>query len=320
MEEKSKSLFDYVHDHWIITTIILTCVIGVVIALTQITTGEIASGFFMGAFLGFPVALLIMELMFLIFECSGKSVRFSGLLDVTVLALGTIYEYFYLAFMKNITDKDWPVQLSNAETHTPVFTQAMPTVAAIFLVGIAGYFILKYISLEKMPPLVAVLSMSALYLGVIQLIVFTFQVLNIENFDLLDPFLFVLPACCVLIAVRTILEKIHQWQHITMEKSKIQDSPVLSSFDSILNNAALWPVFALILAIPLLGILIGILVLFGQAPDAIVKAWTETSDWTLSQQISPPNVQYDEHYLCTVAAGGHRKVVKPIRKGVRHGQ
>ena len=28
---------------------------------------------------------------------------------------------------------------------------------------------------------------------------------------------------------------------------------------------------------------------------------------------------YDEHYLCTVAAGGHRKVVKPLRVGMRHG-
>ena len=28
---------------------------------------------------------------------------------------------------------------------------------------------------------------------------------------------------------------------------------------------------------------------------------------------------FDEHYLCTVAAGGHKKVVKPLRTGKRHG-
>ena len=27
----------------------------------------------------------------------------------------------------------------------------------------------------------------------------------------------------------------------------------------------------------------------------------------------------DEHYLCTVAAGGHRRIVKPLRNGRRHG-
>ncbi|VTT12628.1 membrane protein [Streptococcus suis] len=47
--------------------------------------------------------------------------------------------------------------------------------------------------------------------------------------------------------------------------------------------------------------------------------WTETSDWALSEKISPPNAFYDEHYLCTVGAAGHRKLVKPIRMGERHG-
>ena len=61
------------------------------------------------------------------------------------------------------------------------------------------------------------------------------------------------------------------------------------------------------------------LLLFGQRPDSIIRAWTETSDWNLSAQSAPQNIYYDEHYLCTVAAGGHRKLVKPIRMGIRHG-
>ena len=80
-----------------------------------------------------------------------------------------------------------------------------------------------------------------------------------------------------------------------------------------------WPVAAFLLMWPLLGILIAVLILFGQAPDSVIKAWTETSDWNLSQKVSPQNIYYDEHYLCTVAAGGHEKVVRPLRLGVRHG-
>ena len=30
-------------------------------------------------------------------------------------------------------------------------------------------------------------------------------------------------------------------------------------------------------------------------------------------------MEYEGHYLCTVAAGGHKKVVKPLRFGKRHG-
>lgn len=67
--------------------------------------------------------------------------------------------------------------------------------------------------------------------------------------------------------------------------------------------------------IPLLGVIILILLLFGQEPNSVIKAWTETADWTMSQKTAPQNIFYDEHYLCTVAAGGHQKVVKPIRTG-----
>ena len=71
--------------------------------------------------------------------------------------------------------------------------------------------------------------------------------------------------------------------------------------------------------VPLLGIIIAILTLFGQAPDAMIKAFTETANYTFSTKIPPQNLTYDEHYLCTVAAGGHKKIVKPIRMGKRHG-
>ena len=87
----------------------------------------------------------------------------------------------------------------------------------------------------------------------------------------------------------------------------------------VLQHAALWPVAALFVLWPLLGVIIVQLFLFGQAPDSIIRAWTETSDWTLSQRVSPQNVYFDEHYLCTVAAGGHRRLVRPLRRGIRHG-
>ena len=52
----------------------------------------------------------------------------------------------------------------------------------------------------------------------------------------------------------------------------------------------------------------------------MITAFTNTADWTLSQKIPPPRIDYDGHYLCTVAACGNEKLVKPIRAGKRHGQ
>lgn len=50
--------------------------------------------------------------------------------------------------------------------------------------------------------------------------------------------------------------------------------------------------------------------MFGQEPDSVIKAFTETADWNLSIKILAQN-------LCTVAVGGHKEIVKPIRLGRR---
>jgi hypothetical protein len=72
------------------------------------------------------------------------------------------------------------------------------------------------------------------------------------------------------------------------------------------------------LLLPICGIALAVLALFGPRPDSIITAFTQTSDWTFSKMVSPPPI-YDGHYLCTVAAKGHRGIVKPVRYGTRHG-
>lgn len=276
---------------------------------------------FAGALFILPLSLMIMEILGLAYESNGSEIKGMYIVDLIVLFLGIIYERAYLEFVKNVTNSDWQEQLHNSERHTPIYSKAGLTVFMVFLIAIIGYFVLQYIHIEKLPPLVVVFSISAMYLGIIQLIVLTIQVFNF-NFDPSDClilYLLILPICCILIAARTIQRKIHEWNTMKMEMSKINKKPILTISQKIIESARLWPAFAIAFMFPLLGIIIMVLVVFGQAPDSVIKAWTETSDWVLSQRQAPPNVYYDEHYLCTVAAGGHRRVVKPIRKGVRHG-
>ena len=94
---------------------------------------------------------------------------------------------------------------------------------------------------------------------------------------------------------------------------------ILQKLNHMLMKSERWPWAAFLLMWPLLLVMMIILILFGQEPNAAIRAFTETSDWNLSKRVAPQNVQMDQHYLCTVAAGGHRQVVKPKRLGIRHG-
>ncbi|WP_431767966.1 DUF6688 domain-containing protein [Ruminococcus flavefaciens] len=41
--------------------------------------------------------------------------------------------------------------------------------------------------------------------------------------------------------------------------------------------------------------------MLGQVPDGVIKEFTVTADRTFSQQVPSPLIDYDGHYLCTVA-------------------
>ncbi len=281
-------------------------------------------GILMGAFLVFPVVLTISEVICLIREKLRRPVKGDWLFDQHVFWLGSFYEILYLSLAWNVTGADWQTQLSNLDKHTPIYSGSRVTFIVILLLAFLGYELLQIIPLRKLPPLVTVLSISAMYLGLLELILFTVQIH--KPTELKGGYLVLFPLCCVLLVVRLLLKKIREWNALVQNAEeehfgtgKIQQNPVLRLCDRILRKAELWPVLALLLMFPLLGILIAILMLFGQAPDSVIKAFTETSDWNLSLREAPQNVMYDEHYLCTVAAGGHETVVKPIRLGRRHG-
>ena len=235
--------------------------------------------------------------------------------------LGVLYSLMLLAFT-DFTFSDWTVTLHNAQKHTPIWTEGALTVLIFAAVGILGYLFLSCRRISKVPPLITVLEIAAMYLGMLQCILWMIQIIRLEAVYL---YLCLFPLNCILIGIKVIRQKMIEWGKRQCEEVKKDGS--VSSFrnryldwmNRHLERSSVWPAAAFLLMWPLLGIIICVLLLFGQRPDSAVRAWTETSDWNLSQKIAPQNIYYDEHYLCTVAAGGHRKVVKPIRMGVRYG-
>ena len=82
---------------------------------------------------------------------------------------------------------------------------------------------------------------------------------------------------------------------------------------------AKFPLF-MVLFLPLLAVLVAFLLLFGQKPDSLILAFTQTYKHGFSElDYMCNNVECGGHYLCSVAANGHKEVVKPQRLGMRHG-
>jgi len=82
---------------------------------------------------------------------------------------------------------------------------------------------------------------------------------------------------------------------------------------------AKFPLF-MVLCLPLLAVLVAFLLLFGQKPDSLILAFTQTYKHGFSElDYMCDNVECGGHYLCSVAANGHKEIVKPQRLGMRHG-
>lgn len=265
------------------------------------------------------VVLLCVSIVFLPFVLTAENILlltnkkrltyksiFMSLWELLSIAAG-VYYTVTLAPLKNILFKDWYVQLYNNQKHSPVSSEHTLTLAVLFAVAVIGHICLRFIPQNKRPPLFSALCISSIYIGCALCVLWCIQISG-SSF-----FLFLFPINYIILSFRVIACEVLSADKTAEEQTKM---PRISAF---LHNKSSLPVLALLLLIPLLGIIAVIMLLFGQEPDSVVKLWTETADWTMSQKIAPENLPRDGHYLCTVAAEGHKKLVKPLRTGKRHG-
>ena len=87
-----------------------------------------------------------------------------------------------------------------------------------------------------------------------------------------------------------------------------------------LNPIYKFPIL-LILIVPIVILFSLTMILFGQKPDSIIRAFTDTYKHGFSQlDYMCDNVECGGHFLCSVGANGHKNIVKPIRYGERNGR
>ena len=270
-------------------------------------------GFLISLFVACPIILTLYNIVYLIIPSHQAEISKKGrVLEYFTIVFGVFCSFLWARLTDIQWGMDWMVQLYNNELHTPIATWTWTTVITLGLVGVICYVILRFSNINRMPPLVGTIAIGGVYIGAALCVIWIIQIIGEEQVLCLYPF------NLVVIAAKTIKDVVFDWNSYPHELPQGKGS-FISQIHRLLYNSGNWCWIGVLCALPLLGILIALLTLFGQAPDSIIQAWVETSDWTFSQQVAPQNIHMDQHYLCTVAAGGHRKIVKPIRVGKRHG-
>lgn len=249
------------------------------------------------------------------------------------LTIGALFQAVFLS-LSDITFQPWNMQLMNFQKHSPLDPTTIS--AALLPVGMAilAYFLLSGLFVKRRPPLVSVFGIAGLYLGIGFCILWCIQIFDATKLSR-SLILCIYPLNIIGIALRTIRYTVVETQHALKEREQCPPQSTLPNgsvpeaeiprrkkwtkrLEKTLQNSETWPLWALLALLPILGVIVLILRLLGQEPDALLRVWTQTADWNLSQKTPPPNLIVDEHYLCTVAAHGHQPLVRPLRTGIRH--
>lgn len=243
--------------------------------------------------------------------------------DIATLLLGLLLTIIMLGLMSSY-HWDEPVMIGGdffSILHEPFSSDYALSLLLYAAVPIACMIIAGQDKL--LPPLAGAFCIGGIYGGMVLCFFYTSQLIGgiFERKFVVIYFalLFIYVLNYFLMAVRIISGNVKRYLAYFRENDIHPNSALGVWAVNVLSKASGWVWFPVICLIPLTGLLICICILFGQGPWGIIKAFTETSDWTYSTMISPPPEHYTGHYLCTVAVNGHEKLVKPTRLGIRQG-
>lgn len=237
----------------------------------------------------------------------------AALLDVFTLLFGLLCTYLLYGVTKNISVVDFDTAVYVGDLHSPFHTQYSGTLVWIMAFSYVALIILCVFKPEKLSPVVSASSIAFTLIGLVCL-AFIFIQLRINIFTALY-FLNVL-----LIAVRRIHFHITEHVRLANERNTQFRNKAAEKLHKLISKISGMTAFSFLLIFPAAGLLEILFILIGQGPDGFIKAFTMTADWTFSTQTPPPPIEYKGHYLCTVAARGHKKIVKPLRYGNRLGE
>lgn len=260
--------------------------------------------FFFFILFGLPTFLILID--FLIYLFTGKRLINKPLIHVIDIIVIIGLPLLYLIFIDTNTNDC----CKNTATFSP---DHKLTLYFLIILTIISYL---YSSYKKtiISPIIEVLINSILLGGILLNIFIAIQINNIicivGNLPIILLF--------ILELIKNQKQFIEYAEHIDKQENTLIKKWAwqILSMKSIFK----FPIL-LVFCIPILTVITGFLLLFGQKPDSIIRVFTDTYEYGFSQlDYMCNNVECGGHFLCSVAAKGHKNIVKPTRLGERGGK
>ena len=261
-----------------------------------------------------PLFLTCVNVVHLVQKRQSKT----GLTDLTSILLGGFLWDMLVELSMDILMIPWYEPAYPNFYHEYLSQQYRDVILILLFAGIISIVSLSAFKIEKIPPMLSALLTAFTAVGLILFTLVNVQLM--KNFQPLHLMLWVYVLNLYLIAARRVRLNIIAQVHKARERQTVFRSRFGTWLNSIMSKFSGMTALSFLLILPVILVFEVIYIILGQGADGFIKAFTETADWTFSQQTPPPPVDYEGHYLCTVAAGGHRKVVKPLRFGIRRGE
>lgn len=186
--------------------------------------------------------------------------------------------------------------------------------------------VIIYLKEYKLPPIQVTVFIVFICIGILINTQFLYQISSHDTSkihlwnsrNVTNLYLAIYPIIIIFNSIGVLVKMIRNKSNVNLNKK--YRNRFLNWLNSKLINSGNMALASIVLTAPILLIIILILTLFGQDIESLTKVYTETATWKLSEHIHPPTVDDRHgHYLCTVAAHGNPKIVKPIGIGNRHG-
>ena len=265
-------------------------------------------------FFAFPAFLTCINVVTLIQNRTEKT----AVTDLMTISIGGIMWYILVGISMEIYEKPWYEPVYPNGYHEFLSSDYRSNIVLLTVLGLVSLAVLSALNGRKLPPLVSALLTALTAVGLALFTMVNVQLL--KNFRPIHIMLWLYVLDLYLVAARRVRQSIESQVRRARERQTQFRSKASERLHKLMTRVSGMTALSFLLILPVVLVFEVMYIIFGQGADGFIKAFTETADWTFSQQTPPPPVDYEGHYLCTVAAGGHRKVVKPLRFGIRRGE